>query len=612
MTTVRMDHPMCLVGNEDGELVFNQEAVNILSTITQPVVPVAIVGKYRTGKSYLMNKLAGCTNGFSLGSTIQSMTKGIWMWCIPHPIKTGQTLVLLDTEGLGDVEKGDSKNDAWIFSLAVLLSSTLVFNSMGTIDQQAMDQLHYVTELTERIKMTSREGTENDEDEEENDESGQFKRFFPSFIWCVRDFTLSLEIGEKKITEDEYLQNSLTLKKGTGKKVTEYNLPRECIIHYFQSRKCFVFDRPADKNGLQNLDKMPESKLEPEFVKQTARFLSHVYQGSNTKTLPGGLVVTGRMLGNLTITYVDAIRSGSVPCMENAVQALAKIENTAAVNEALSKYEAEMNLRIGDFPTETQEQFLKLHQDAEKEALKVFMDRSFKDENQEYQTKLIDGLQIKMSEYSQLNEQTSDQKCKALIQQLGTFLDRGISEGQYSKPGGHKLFVEEKQKLIDAYNKHSGKGIKALEVLKTFLAEKEKVEAAVLQADQSLTEKDKKIAEQRAQSEAAERDKMILEQSNRNLEHIIDNQKESFKNHEEMLKAKMEKERDDLKRENERLIKQKLKEQQDMAKRGHKRQYDMLQEQITDLKKENEGSVLGNIVAAILPGVFGKLARKCL
>ena len=43
--------------------------------------------------------------GFSLGSTVQSHTKGTWMWCVPHPKKPDHTLVLLDTEGLGDVEK---------------------------------------------------------------------------------------------------------------------------------------------------------------------------------------------------------------------------------------------------------------------------------------------------------------------------------------------------------------------------------------------------------------------------------------------------------------------------------------------------------------------------
>ncbi|MGH0192443.1 UNVERIFIED_CONTAM: hypothetical protein FKN15_013636 [Acipenser sinensis] len=65
------------------------------------------------------------------------------MWCVPHPCKPSHTLVLLDTEGLGDVEKGDQKNDNWIFTLAVLLSSTLVYNSMGTITDNSVQNLQY-------------------------------------------------------------------------------------------------------------------------------------------------------------------------------------------------------------------------------------------------------------------------------------------------------------------------------------------------------------------------------------------------------------------------------------------------------------------------------------
>ena len=58
-----MPEPLCLIENTNGPLLVNPEALKILSAIRQPVVVVAIVGPYRTGKSYLMNKLAGTKKG---------------------------------------------------------------------------------------------------------------------------------------------------------------------------------------------------------------------------------------------------------------------------------------------------------------------------------------------------------------------------------------------------------------------------------------------------------------------------------------------------------------------------------------------------------------------
>ena len=50
--------PECLIENINVWLLVNPEALKILSAIRQPIVVVAIVGLYCTGKSYLMNKLA--------------------------------------------------------------------------------------------------------------------------------------------------------------------------------------------------------------------------------------------------------------------------------------------------------------------------------------------------------------------------------------------------------------------------------------------------------------------------------------------------------------------------------------------------------------------------
>ena len=50
--------------------------------------------------------------------------------------------------------------------------------------------------------------------DEEEGEGSQFAQFFPNFVWTVRDFTLQLEIDGRVITPDQYLENSLQLKKG--------------------------------------------------------------------------------------------------------------------------------------------------------------------------------------------------------------------------------------------------------------------------------------------------------------------------------------------------------------------------------------------------------------
>ena len=70
--------------------------------------------------------------------------------------------------------------------------------------------LSYVTELTDRIRARS------SPDVDGIDDSADFVSFFPDFVWTLRDFSLDLEADGQSITADEYLENSLKLKKGKG------------------------------------------------------------------------------------------------------------------------------------------------------------------------------------------------------------------------------------------------------------------------------------------------------------------------------------------------------------------------------------------------------------
>ncbi|XP_045705494.1 guanylate-binding protein 6-like [Phyllostomus hastatus] len=578
MSGSNMMAPICLVENINEQLSVNTEALQILDQISQPVVVVAIVGLYRTGKSYLMNCLAGQNHGFPLGSTVQSETKGIWMWCVPHPSKPNHTLVLLDTEGLGDVEKGDPKNDSWIFALAVLLSSMFVYNSMGTINHQALEQLHYVTELTELIRAKSSPTPDGGND------SMEFVSFFPDFVWTVRDFTLELKLNGHPITEDEYLENALKLIPGMGRKTQKANLPRECIRHFFPKRKCFVFHRPINDNKLlANIENVPENQLDPKFQEQTKNFSSYIFTQARTKILREGAKVTGKRLKTLAVSYVDAINSGAVPCLENAVTTLAQIENSVAVQKAADHYSEQMAQQV-KFPTDTLQELLELHAVCEKGAIEVFMENSFRDDNQEFQKKLVKIIKDKKDNFMLQNEEESVKYCQAKIDQLSVALMESISAGTFSVPGGHKLYLETKERIEADYCKVPRKGVKANEVLQSFLQSQMAIEKSILQADKALTAGENAMAEERARKEAAEKEQELMKQKLQEQEQQMEAQKRSHEEHISQLKEKLKQDSENMIKEQTMMLEHKLKVQEDLLKEGFKRKAEQMNAEIDELK----------------------------
>ncbi|XP_067283823.1 guanylate-binding protein 4-like [Pseudorasbora parva] len=574
-----MDKPVCLIDTEsDGKLCVQQSAQQILQQIQQPVVVVAVVGLYRTGKSYLMNRLAGKQTGFALGSTIESKTKGIWMWCVPHPTRAGTTLVLLDTEGLGDVDKGDSKHDTNIFCLAVLLSSTLVYNSRGTIDNRAIEELQYVTELTECIKVKS--------SDKDADESNEFVKFFPSFIWAVRDFTLERKIDGKDATEDEYLEFALKLKPGLGKKVSDYNLPRECIQNFFPSRKCFTFPFPTAPENVSRLESLNPADLSSDFLEVTDRFCKFVFQESHEKKLKDGITVTGRVLGHLAKTYVDTISSGAVPCLENAVLAMAMIENEAAVKEGLEVYQSGMEKLKKSFPLELKDVSSE-HQCLSSTATQTFMKRSFRDTDGKYLKSLEESINTLFDGYLCQNEQASKKVCEDLLSSLSAPMTEKLKQGFYAKPGGYDLFCKDLEDIVKNYNSQANKEVKSEEVLEEFLKQKSVDSKAILQADKKLSEKEKKIKEEIEKAALLEQEIKAKEEKQRLLEEKMEAEKKSNEERMRQMKEKMDEEMRLQREEAEHAMDSKLREQAALLEKGFKDKADRMAQEMEEFKRQN-------------------------
>ena len=114
---------------------------------------VSLCGPYRTGKSFALNMLLDRYGGegFKVSPATRSCTHGVWIWGKPVYIPSRDMHVfLLDTEGSGSTDR-NTTHDAKIFALVVLLSSLFIYNSMGAIDEKAINNLSLAADLSGNI-----------------------------------------------------------------------------------------------------------------------------------------------------------------------------------------------------------------------------------------------------------------------------------------------------------------------------------------------------------------------------------------------------------------------------------------------------------------------------
>jgi hypothetical protein len=139
--------------------------------------------------------------GFQVSPTINPCTKGLWIWKKVIYSENDVPTIVIDTEGLGAFDE-DENHDAKIFLLALLLSSLIIYNSLGTIDENALNNLSLVINLSKKIQLKNREASPDDLDE--------LASMFPSFLWVLRDFTLKLVDAEgSHISSKQYLESAL-------------------------------------------------------------------------------------------------------------------------------------------------------------------------------------------------------------------------------------------------------------------------------------------------------------------------------------------------------------------------------------------------------------------
>lgn len=298
------------------------------------VKPVAVCGLYRTGKSLLLNLLAGTQGGFAVGSSVRACTEGVWAWP-SQPDADGNVVLLLDFEGLGNTER-DRAHDARLFALAVLISSLLVFNSKGVITEKAVQTLAMAAGLADHIHR-------------QHQDTASGNNLSPEFLWVLRDFALALEdAAGNPITEAQYLDQVLRRASAGKQSVQTVNGgtedlrdAREKILDLFPNRDCLTLVIPVDdETQLQRLGDMQLAEMRPKFAAKAKELRSHVLSSCKALKSSSGEPATGDAFLALVAANVKAMNTGALPQLDSVWQQISESECARAVSEGEIAFEA--------------------------------------------------------------------------------------------------------------------------------------------------------------------------------------------------------------------------------------------------------------------------------
>jgi len=337
--TFYRDRPIKLVDiKEDGMFEITSEGISFLSSLkNQTIAVLSVTGPYRSGKSFLANLIMNNMGGFKVGATINACTKGLWVWGRPIPLSQNKKLIILDSEGLGSVEKDRTGNiDMKIFTLSVLLSSCLIYNTKHAISEDKIEELSNVANLSKRINISK--------DKKKNMQL-DFGDFFPDLIWVLRDF--SLDRG--KLSPKEYLEQCLqrvdvrNIEGGETK-----NVCRDIITRNFKHRDCYTLVMPTtDENKLRNLDNEPQSSLRKEFLDQVKKMIISIKDTIKPKKI-NNIELDGEALFGLLQTYVESINNEENPVILSALEnvLLSKAKNIS--ENAYDIFKDQINQKLKD------------------------------------------------------------------------------------------------------------------------------------------------------------------------------------------------------------------------------------------------------------------------
>jgi len=238
-------------------------------------------------------------------------------------------------------------------SLALLISSLFIYNSIGTIDESALDRISFIANLSRLVQVNS--NNQNDGQQQQLKQSNSvidLAPYFPRFIWLLRDFNLKLvDNNNDPITPKQYLELALAQRTTDETK----NNIRKVLQTVFIERDCFTLIRPVeDEDALQELDSTPYEQLREKFKTGMEEVKRNILKQAPVKKI-FDKPISGSGFVQLVQSYVDSINGGTVPVIKSAWETVSETESINAVEIGVKSYLNEMSPLTEKFPMEVEE-----------------------------------------------------------------------------------------------------------------------------------------------------------------------------------------------------------------------------------------------------------------
>ncbi|CAK0744999.1 hypothetical protein CVIRNUC_001589 [Coccomyxa viridis] len=283
-------------------LQLESEGLAVLRGITSPVAPVVVIGPYRSGKSFLLNQLlgVGCDEGFGVGHTRNTQTKGVWLWGQPDVVSQepgGVTTAILyvDTEGFESTGKSDAYDDR-IFALSAIISSLLVYNLPETVRESDVEKLSFAVQLADGFYATSQ---------------GRGKQVkapveAPNMLWLIQRDFLEGKTVQQMVSE----ALSAVPNPSRNPDIAQVNKIRESLERVVRNSSAAGLRQPHLERT--RLCQLSDAELDPVYVRQRDALRETVRQLARPKRV-NGQVMTGPVLAELIETMVGALNARDIP-----------------------------------------------------------------------------------------------------------------------------------------------------------------------------------------------------------------------------------------------------------------------------------------------------------